>query len=340
MQHRITQPSNLLDHHGRLIQTGYATSPLLIYNRKDVAKKFRLKEWDYYSIASRKWAFTFTVGNSIGFLLISATLLDFRYGLKHSKTVVRFVPKWKLPESSQTGDILYKDKRVELSIVHKRNRRYLSLYMEDFLGPSDLEAYIVLSKEPRDSMVIATPFTENSKYFYYNRKIIGMAASGYIRVRNRFYSFKPRSSFGVFDWGRGVWPYKTNWYWSCAHGFIGNNAFGFNLGYGFGDTSAATENMLFFNGIANKLAHVRFYIERKNGRYEYMKPWLVTSSDNRIKMFFLPIIHRAVKLSIIFLSTDQHLIFGRFYGRAVLNDGKVIFFKGLPGFIERFINRW
>ncbi len=245
-----------------------------------------------------------------------------------------------MPECSQIGDILFEDKKVDLAIIHKGNQRHLSLSMKNFLGTSDLKIHVILTKEPRDSMVIATPFVENSKYFYYNRKIIGMTPYGYVQIKDNTYFFKPYSSFGVLDWGRGIWPYKTSWYWGCAHGLIGDDTFSFNLGYGFGDTSAATENMLFFNGKADKLAHVRFHLHRKINKNQYMKPWLVTSSDNRLEMVFVPIFHRAVNLSIILLSTHQHLIFGRFYGRAFLKNGKAIFLKGLPGFIERFINRW
>ena len=38
--------------------------------------------------------------------------------------------------------------------------------------------------------------------------------------------------------------------------------FGFNIGYGFGDTSAASENMLFYDGTAHKLDDVTFHIPK------------------------------------------------------------------------------
>lgn len=38
------------------------------------------------------------------------------------------------------------------------------------------------------------------------------------------------------------------------------NVFGFNIGYGFGNTSAASENMLFYNGKSHKLEDVKFNI--------------------------------------------------------------------------------
>ncbi len=51
-----------------------------------------------------------------------------------------------------------------------------------------------------------------------------------------------------------------------ASGLVDGVPFGWNIGYGFGDTSAATENMLFYNGKAHKLHSVQFHIpmKRKN----------------------------------------------------------------------------
>ena len=49
---------------------------------------------------------------------------------------------------------------------------------------------------------------------------------------------RPGRAFGVLDWGRGVWTYHNVWYWGSASGLVDGVPFGFNIGYGFGDTSA------------------------------------------------------------------------------------------------------
>ena len=59
-----------------------------------------------------------------------------------------------------------------------------------------------------------------------------------------------------------MWTYDNTWYWGSASGRVGNDLFGFNIGCG-SATSAATENMLFFNGIAHKLSEVYFNIQRR-----------------------------------------------------------------------------
>jgi hypothetical protein len=52
-------------------------------------------------------------------------------------------------------------------------------------------------------MVIATPFIEGKKAFFYNQKIIGMNASGTVNYMNQTYSFSSDNSMGLQDWGRG-----------------------------------------------------------------------------------------------------------------------------------------
>lgn len=343
MQHLITVPSRLLNSHGELIQKGYATSPILDYQRRDVARKLRLKEWDYYLVYNKNDAIAVTVGKSNAFLLISVTFIDLLNRIEKTKSAVRIVPNHKLtlPESSDIGNIVYQDNSIHVAFFHRGNLREIYLNMKAFDHDKDLEVFMRLFNEPRDSMVISTPFKEDRKAFYYNNKIIGMNASGTIHYNNRTISFTPEDSFGLLDWGRGVWPYRTTWYWGAASGMVNGDLFGFNLGYGFGDTSAATENMLFFNGEASKLDDITFHIPRDEyGNFDYLSPWKVTSSDLRFEMNFEPILDRSVSLNAVILSTNQHQIFGKFSGYAILDDGTIIIVNDFLGFAERVVNKW
>lgn len=94
-------------------------------------------------------------------------------------------------------------------------------------------------------MVIATPF-ETQKYFYYNQKINLLAAKGQFSLGNIKHNFG-KDAFGVLDWGRGVWTYSNTWYWASMSGEYENHRYGLNLGYGFGNTKNATQNVFFFD---------------------------------------------------------------------------------------------
>lgn len=147
--------------------------------------------------------------------------------------------------------------------------------MNDFMEHCLIRGKLTLSDEPEESMVIMTPFSKNG-HFYYNQKINCMRAEQYGWMVSNI-NFEPKRFFGVLDWGRGVWTYNNTWYWGSGSGLVDGESFGFNIGYGFGDTKAASENVLFYKGKVHKLSQVTFHIPKDaNGTEEYEKPWKFT----------------------------------------------------------------
>ena len=163
-----------------------------------------------------------------------------------------------------------------------------------------------------------------------------MRASGWMEFDGVRYAFDPSADFGTLDWGRGVWTYDNTWFWGSGNADIGGVPFGFNIGYGFGNTSAATENALFYGGRVHKLDDVTFHIPESG----YMDPWRFTSSDGRFEMDFVPVLDRAAKIDFKVLVSDQHQVFGRMNGRAILDDGTPIEVRDLLCFAEKVHNRY
>ena len=189
-------------------------------------------------------------------------------------------------------------------------------------------------------MVIATPF-EKPKHFYYNQKIVGMRAEGFCTIGAQRIAFSPDDSFALLDWGRGVWTYRNTWYWSAAQGTVDGRPFGFNLGYGFGDTSAASENMLFLDGVAHKLGRVDFGIPKKpDGTDDLLAPWHFTDGEGRLDLVFTPIFDRVSKTDVLVICSDQHQVFGRFSGTVRLDDGREVNLHDFLGFAEKVFNKW
>ncbi|MBR1584832.1 MAG: DUF2804 domain-containing protein, partial [Clostridia bacterium] len=213
-------------------------------------------------------------------------------------------------------------------------------HMENFGKGCTILFDLTLTDPPADSMVIATPFPNKPTAFYYNQKINCLRAQGKAVLGDQEYLFAPAHSFAVLDWGRGVWTYDNTWYWGSASGLAGDTPFGFNVGYGFGDTSAATENMIFYAGKAHKLSQVTFEIPMKNGTEDYLSPWRFFSDDGRFEMTFTPLMDRSAAIDLKLLCSIQHQVFGRFTGSAVLDDGQTIRVQNLTGFAEKVRNRW
>lgn len=338
MQHEITQRGPLLDANGNLREPGWARGLLLDYRRTAVkAGKLRIKEWDYYIVTNDSFGVALTIADNSYMGLISASVLDFEKPWERTATVLTAFPlgKFKLPETSAAGDTLYGDKRVQMAFRALPGERRLSCRFERFIGEDALELELTLAQPPMDTMVIATPF-HAPRAFYYNQKINCMPASGTMTLGSRCFAFSPETSFATLDWGRGVWTYDNTWYWGNGNGVVNGRPFGFNIGYGFGDTSAASENLLVYGGVAHKLSEVRFHIPEDS----FLKPWTFTSDDGRFEMDFVPVIDRAARTSALVIESDQHQVFGRFTGRAVLDDGTALELKDFPGFAEKVRNRY
>ena len=341
MQHEVTKAIPLLDAKGDLTEPGYAKSLLPVYRRADIkARKSRIKEWDYYLINNGRFALALTVDDNGYMGLDSISLLDFEEGWEITKSPMSVLPLGKigLPESSKRGNVEHGGKGYRIRYVNEGDGlRVLSARMEGFGPEGDLEAELTLSDEPAESMVICTPF-DKPGHFYFNQKINCMRAQGYVRYGARRYVFDPAESFGVLDWGRGVWTYHNTWYWGSASYHVGGVSFGWNIGYGFGDCSAASENMLFYNGRAHKLSQVFFHIP--GGEKDFLSPWRFSSDDGRFEMRFVPVLDRASCTDLKLIKSDQHQVFGRYSGKAVLDDGSVIEVHDFPGFAEKVENKW
>ncbi len=94
--------------------------------------------------------------------------------------------------------------------------------------------------------------------------------------------------------------------------------------------------MVFYNGKAHKLDDIKFNIPDDS----YMKPWTFTSSDGRFEMDFVPVLDRAACLDYKVIVSDQHQVFGRMSGKAVLDDGTVVKVKDMMCFAEKVHNKY
>lgn len=344
MQHEITKIIPLLDRQGNLTEPGFARKLLPIYDRRKVKGGFaRLKEWDYYYVGNDRFGVALTIADNSYMGLDSVSFLSFEgepWEITKSPMSIFPMGKTNLPPTSASGVTQHAGKGYALKFDVAEGKRHLTVHMDDFKDGKPIDIDVTLTGEPEESIVICTPF-EKKAHFYYNQKINCMRASGTVKLGGKGYVFDPSESFGVLDWGRGVWPYGLlNWYWGSASGIVNGADFGFNIGYGFGDTSEASENMLFYAGKAHKLSQVTFNIPMKDGKEDYLTPWTFTSDDGRFEMDFVPVINRASCTDVGLIKSDQNQVFGRFTGTAVLDDGTRLQVRDLFGFAEKVENKW
>lgn len=345
MQNEITQAQDLLNVQGHIGQEGWARQPLWRYKRDTIhAPKWRIKEWDYFSVLSSDGKFGLTLTMSdLGFAgLFAICFLDFERGFFHQVDSLVLFPMGKtgFPQGSDDGEIRFTDAKLSLHFKYHQGERVLTFAapgLKNALGDCGINGCVTLSQaEHLESMNIASSWANKRTAFYYNRKINCMPAFGGFRIGAREYAFTPELDFGALDWGRGNWTYKNRWYWGSASGYVQGHAIGWNIGYGFSDRSQASENVLFVDGVVHKLADITFHIDTA----DYMKPWRFSSSDQRVEMRFTPCLDRNSSINLGVLRSVQHQVFGEFEGYVVLDDGRRIEVPKLLGFAEDVLNWW
>ena len=338
------QPGPLLQRDGRLAQVGWARQPLLDCNLEAARfyalrplQHFRVKRWDYYAVFTPRRFFSATIAD-LGYAgNIFVYTLDFETGDLHEEGLV--IPLGKgitLSRNNDEGNSHYEDKRVKLDFSLLPGKRHLSVSWPDFHDGRGIQAEIDLSTPPGyESMNIVIPIGE--KRFYYNRKINCLPASGSLRYGDLREELKLNESLGSLDWGRGVWEYQSFWNWASASGFLPDGrTLGLNLGMGFGDLSAATENAFILDNRIHKLDQVKFdYISG-----DYMQPWRFIDNQGRLDLTLTPFKDRLAQTNLGIVTSEVHQMFGRYNGQVTTKEGKVIPVNDLIGFAEEHKAKW
>lgn len=332
MEHRFMQPGPVLDEKGHPV-SGWASSGLLQYRRKAIRAPFyRIKEWDWYQVSNDHLALQFTYGHASYAGQAGVMLFDFKKGEQiFVKDIILPLPfgSLHLEESAEEDGVLEYDKKdMKLRFEKRGDVRYLLCRCEG------LEAEVTLERKNPNSLVLNVPFDEYPTAFYYNQKISCMTAKGRCVANGVEYVFD-EDAWGLLDWGRGVWPFHNEWYWSSATGRLSDEVFGFNLGCGFGNTSAATENCLFYKGNIHKLGPVRFELGAA-----YSDPWRLRDGAGRLDITLAPTYDRETAIKLLWVDNNTHQMFGTFSGRAVLDDGTELEVKDITGFAEHAVNNW
>lgn len=338
-QNEILEKIPLLDEQGRILHPGFSRKMNYIYNRDQVrAHPFALKEWDFYQISCGEgWILQMTIGHVSYAGNFSAALFNIYTGVKKGFSRMSPFPLKKIPMTRNPelpSAIGVQDRDYRILFQTGEHSRLLTLRAEDSeLGLIDIRVH--LENDPdNEKMVIATPFDKPNQ-FYLNYKENYYRASGRIIFDDLSVTLKHDAN-ALLDWGRGVWPFHQEWYWGNGACLVDGVPFGFNIGWGFGDLSCATENIFFYNRIGIKLDTVTLTKDEKDWR----KPWHFKSSDGAFDFHMKPVFDNDTRTELAFVKNRCHQVFGILNGTATLPDGRVIHVKDMTAFCEHAVNRW
>lgn len=346
MEKELLKKDDTLNSDGTIKNIGWARSNVLNYNKEAIKKKSKVKEWDYYLIEDNSYALCLAIANLGYMAVLSASVVDFKEMQHYDKISYILGNKNKdfMSLSSTKGICDFSTKKAHFVFDVKNGKRHLSGTFSDFYktyeGKEDLEFDIVISDEPKESIFKSTPFKKKHQ-FCLSHNISGMACSGKFTFKGKTHNFSETNTTATLNWVRAVLPYNMNRYWASMNAKLnGENSIGFNLGKSFGDNTLATENVIFANGVANKISDVKIYIRRNNKLKDYMSEWTFYSSDGRLELIFEPLIDRHKSYNYLVFAFMPHLVFGSFSGKLVLDDGRKVQIENMSGFAERIVSRW
>ena len=333
-QREVLTRVQLLNRRGELAQPGFATHMLFEYEKRRVKGfPFRLKEWDFYQFSLGDWVLQMTIGHVSYVTQISANLFSLVDGKRYEFSRMYPFQRKELdfsadPELPGRLEIAGTDYRMRFDTYadHKR----LRLKEKDRV---DIDLYLPWDPS-EEKMVIATPF-EKQNQFYLNCKEHYYGVKGHVRFEDVTVRADDHQT-GLLDWGRGVWPFHQEWFWGCGADWQAGGRFGFNIGWGFGDTSHATENMFFWNGQAHKLGDLQVDRDPEN----HVAPWRFHTQDGLFDLTMTPVFDNYTETKLAFVNNNCHQVFGRFQGQAVLEDGTVLEIKDMLAFCEHAVNNW
>ncbi len=344
MQTKLTQAGTLLNPDGSLSQVGWSPQPLLDCNLESahfyplgMFQRFRIKRWDYYAVFTPKQFFSATIAD-LGYAgNIFVYVYDFTSGELHEEgLVVPLSQGITLARNSDQGDSIFKDQHANLHFQTVPEGRKVTVSWPSFHNGRGISADILFYQPAEhESMTLVIPI--GKRRFYYNRKINCLPAEGTIQYGGVTEALSPDNCLGSLDWGRGVWEYQSFWNWASASGFMTDKqTVGLNLGRGFGDLSAATENCLVLNGKIQKLDRVNFTYDANN----FMQPWRFTDSEDRLHLDFVPFKERIAITNLGIIFSEVHQLLGRYSGTVRTDEDDIIQIKDLIGFAEQHQARW
>lgn len=338
VSNEITEPSDLFDENGDLIQDGWARKPILRYNREKVrAKWHRLKEWDNYVVNHPDYNFSVTIAD-VGYMgLVSFEVMDYREQKVYAGGLQKFFTKgtWNLPTSSEQGDIEFHHETFDLYIKKLHDTREISFDFPSF-EEKGLKGKIVLYQDPSKDSIVKVNRYKKKKLFYYSDKVLWMPVEGAVYFGDKSYKFSPENCYCRLDWGRGVWPYKINWYWGGASGRTADgHEIWFSHGHSYQDPALHDKNMVGYDGRGHKLGPIKFYVPKNP-----MDAWQFTSEDGRFEMTLKPVFHHPSGMNFVIFSSKSIIAYGYYSGYVILDDGTKIQVDNLLGHAEAIKWRW
>ena len=341
-QTEYTEPTELLGTSGILLARGWARHNVFHYDRSRVRHPKRRKEWDFYQISDGRLMVQISFANiSLGGYA-GATLVDLRSGQTLVAKLAAFgggADKYVLPARGDVPNHV----RFELGgAVFEADTRSDRRSLRFTMGDVEFD-FVMEIAEGAENLTTVLPFAGMPDRYFMTTKQNCMPCFGTVRKGDKTWTLSADDSFCVLDWGRVCTPYRMLWYWANGSTYLTDenglrHLFGFELTWGIGDESHATETAVFYDGKLHKLGPVDVETFPKPDRW--MEPWHFVSADGRLDLTMVPSLDHHSDTNIGVMRMHSHQVHGLWSGTVVLGDGRKLQIRDMYAFCEYVENRW
>ncbi|NUP04953.1 MAG: DUF2804 domain-containing protein [Polyangiaceae bacterium] len=338
----LLKPVDLCTRDGRLNRAavGWSREPV---HRADIPAPWgRRKRWDFWGVVAPGCVMNLTVADLDYLGMVDVWLLD-RSTLKTftCSVPVPLARGIELPDKVAAQPIRFEGRAAWVSIDEET--KGTRLRVDARAGGHRLEADVLVTRPAaHESLSVVIPWSD--KHFQLTTKDVSRPAEGYVRWGNTRYGLAADdgASYGVLDYGRGVWPYRSNWNWGAAAGRArGTNGavrLGLQLGGKWTVGTGMTENALFVDGRLSKIS------EELTWNYDprdWLRPWTIrTPASDRVDVTFTPVYDKKTRVQAVAVESRVDQCFGTYSGTVVDDAGSRITFDALFGWAEEAMWRW
>ena len=342
LQREYTEETPLLSPDGTLYAKGWARRNVFSYDRNLVKHPNRRKEWDFYQLSNGSLMVQISFANiSLGGYA-SAVLVDLQQRKVLCSKMAPFLGgknKYVLPPRGDVpGKVRMEVGKAVFETETTETGRRLHFSMGDVVCDFTMDILPGL-----ENITTVLPFPDKPDRYFMTTKQNCMPCAGSFRIGDKSWDFCKEDCFCVLDWGRVCTPYSLVWYWGNGAGRVTGpdgekHLFGFEITWGIGDESNATETCLFWDGKAQKLGPVDVRtFPKPNG---YAKTWEFVSEDGRFNLKMEPYFDHHTDLNLLAARMHSHQVHGLWSGTVTLDDGTVVEIRDLYAFCEYVENRW
>jgi hypothetical protein len=313
-------------------------APLYSFSAPAFWKNFRLKEWQHFGVMTPTHYFGMVIfdakfmGTSFFYAYDRLKKTRFEHSRQGGRKALR------VAKQVYNDECRFESEGYRLSFENKLNQGFhrILISIEKNGKQPAVQGEIIVHEDLNvvEPLVQVSPITLNRPFYTHKAAV---SASGSIRTGSSEVVLDRASCVALIDEQKTYYPYFGFWKWAtgAGHGEDGRIQ-AFNLCQNMiADDEDYNENCFWMDGRIYCLKAARFEFT------DVLKPWKMSTSDQRLDLSFVPEGERSEKVNIAgLIRSNFHQPFGRYSGCFRDDRGGTHSFKDFFGLAEHHVTRY